>query len=109
VKKNLIVFVAVCLSFSMMGCAQSSDDDNVVYTATYQFTEQVRKLEAGTDGTAGNLKTYVEFGDWPQSEAVAGIEFNKEPESNGYYVGSDGNYYAKVLNHIYELMVQLRF
>jgi len=95
--------LAGIMSMVVTGCAQpsggagdgGSGSASTVYKATYQFTESMRTLPAGTDGTAGTSKTYVEFGDWPQTVAAEGIKFNSTPESNGYYVGSDGNYYAK--------------
>jgi len=122
--KHAASLVVIAAAIVMMGCSQPSggginfvDGSNTqqsaggsntgngsnasnglptVYTATYQFTETVQTLAAGTDGTAGTSATYVQFGDWPQSEAAGDITFNANPESNGYYVGSDGNYYAKV-------------
>ncbi|MCK9171225.1 MAG: DUF6273 domain-containing protein [Treponema sp.] len=64
----------------------------------YGMTETPITLAAGTDGTAGTGGTYVEFGDWPQTIKASGVTIVDETNtaSNGYYVGSDGYYYAKV-------------
>lgn len=64
------------------------------YTATYQFTDSVVIMPEDTSGSCGTSATYVLFGDFPQTAAASGIEFNPRPDDNGYYAGSDGNYYA---------------
>ncbi len=66
---------------------------------TYKLHDTVELLPAGTDGSAGTDATYVLFGDFPQSKLTgqsADFTFDKKPSYNGWYVGSDGNYYAKV-------------
>lgn len=75
--------------------ASSVIEVNGPYIATYTFTEDVNELKAGTDGTLGTSGKYVLFGDFPQSNKASDIEINPHAEDNGYYVGSDGNYYAK--------------
>lgn len=64
------------------------------YFPEYKFTEDIIELPLGTDGSGGKEAEYVLFGDFPQSKADPSINFNKCPTENGYYVGSDGNYYA---------------
>lgn len=64
--------------------------------ATYTFTEQIEKLSAGTDGSAGTAAEYVLFGDMPQTIKAADVVVNTVAEENGYYIGSDGNYYAMI-------------
>ena len=67
----------------------------------YEFTKTVKVLPAGTDGTAGTSATYVEFGDWPQSvlpsDSTVTVDetVSVKMGANKYYLGSDGNYYAK--------------
>ena len=73
-------------------------------TATYQFTETIQPAPEGYSGSmesAGKTGRYVIFGDFPQTIAKSGVEFNPRPEENGYYVGSDGCYYEKVLENAY--------
>ena len=69
------------------------------FRPTYSFNETVTFLPEGTDGTAGTEGTYVIFGDWPQSAKEDSVLVNEtqlyEMGGNTYYVGSDGNYYAK--------------
>ncbi len=66
---------------------------------TYKLHDTVEIMEPGTDGSAGTDATYVLFGDFPQSKHTGqsiDFTFDKKPSYNGWYVGSDGNYYAKV-------------
>lgn len=73
----------------------------------YKFHETPVAMSAGTDGTAGISATYVEFGDWPQtvlpeSSSVAVDETKKIiMGANTYYLGTDGNYYAKCKENAY--------
>lgn len=72
------------------------------YSSKYQFTNDVIELPAGTDGTGGKNASYVLFGDFPQSEAAPNITFNSY-QTNGYYVGSDGNCYAYLNSKYYKV------
>ena len=67
--------------------------------ASYTFTEKVTAMPAGTDGSAGTNATYVLFGDMPQTIKAKDVVVNTIAEENGYYLASDGNYYAKVLEN----------
>ena len=67
--------------------------------ASYSFTEKVTAMPAGTDGSAGTSATYVLFGDMPQTIKANDVVVNTVAEENGYYIASDGNYYAKVLEN----------
>ena len=67
--------------------------------ASYSFTEKVTAMPAGTDGSAGTSATYVLFGDMPQTIKANDVVVNTVAEENGYYLASDGNYYAKVLEN----------
>lgn len=71
-------------------------------SSKYKFTENVIELEEGTDGTIGTSGKYVLFGDFPRTVAASNITFNLHPEDNGYYLGSDGNYYAKITVNAHE-------
>lgn len=71
---------------------------------TYKLHDTVEIMEPGTDGSAGTDATYVLFGDFPQSKLTGqsiDFTFDKKPSYNGWYVGSDGNYYAKVENEYF--------
>lgn len=72
----------------------------------YTFHESVTALPAGTDGTIGTNGTYVLFGDWPQTIKEAKVKVNEKESmttgSHTYYKGSDGNWYAKVLENGFE-------
>ena len=74
---------------------------------TYNFTETVRKLDAGTRGTYGSSGEYVLFGDFPQSALVGEVTVNEnitmKMGSMTVYCGSDGNLYAKVDSSYYKV------
>ena len=73
----------------------------------YKFHDEPVKLPSGTNGTAGISATYVEFGDWPQSvlpitsTVTVDESIFVEMGANTYYLGSDGNYYAKCAEKAY--------
>ena len=81
----------------------------------YEFTKTVKVLPAGTDGTAGPSATYVEFGDWPQSvlpsDSTVTVDETVFVEMgvNTYYLGSDGNYYAKCSENAYGTGTQYKY
>ncbi len=64
---------------------------------TYQFTDNIIRLPAGTDGTAGTDAEYVLFGDYPQSiyysSEVEMIKTFKMGNITTLY-GDDGNLYV---------------
>ncbi|MCQ2600619.1 MAG: DUF6273 domain-containing protein [Treponema sp.] len=97
-KLILPMIVAIC-AIAMTGCAQPGGSPGG--NKTYEFTKTVKILPAGTDGTAGTSATYVEFGDWPQSvlpsDSTVTVDETKKVimGANTYYLGRDGNYYAK--------------
>lgn len=58
--------------------------------------------ETNTDGGDAAEKQYVRdgdyiyFGEWPQSIKAEGVTVTQTVDERGYYLGSDGAYYAKV-------------
>ncbi len=66
---------------------------------TYQFHSTVTYLAEGTDGSAGTEATYCTFGDWPQTIKAGSVTVDETKSVTmgymTYYLGSDGNYYAK--------------
>ena len=40
---------------------------------------------------------YIYFGEYPQSLKADGVSITEEQNGKGYYLGSDGNYYAKLV------------
>ncbi|MBP5175440.1 MAG: hypothetical protein ILP07_05975 [Treponema sp.] len=57
-------------------------------------------LPEGTDGTGGPDETYVHFGYWPQTIKAASVTVDESETkvmgAHTYYLGSDGEYYAKL-------------
>ena len=57
-----------------------------------------KKLPEGTNGSFGPEKTYVTFGEWPQSEKAANVTIAEDAETRSqggytYKKGSDGKWY----------------
>ena len=111
-KLILPMIVAIC-AIAMTGCAQPGGSPGG--NKTYEFTETVKILPAGTDGTAGISATYVEFGDWPQSvlpsDSTVTVDETKKVimGANTYYLGSDGNYYAKCAENAFGTGVEYKY
>ena len=91
-------------NFSSSGATGGSSSG---ITATYQFHSTLTKLPAGTDGTNGTESTYYYFGDWPQTIKALNVTVDETKSitmgAHTYYVGSDGNYYAKCKENADEL------
>ena len=66
---------------------------NETYTATYE-KEQAPLYTRDGD--------YIYFGEYPQSLKADDVVITTETDSRGYYLGSDGYYYAKVVANPYE-------
>ena len=67
--------------------------------ASYNLTEKPRKLSdvyGSYNGKDSAYNRYYEFGDFPQTLNFDNVEISSVIASNGYYIGNDGNYYAKV-------------
>ena len=77
-------------------------------SVTYEFHENVERLQAGTDGTFGTAGEYVLFGDYPQSKKTDNtitIDENKITRMGDttVYGGSDGNLYYKYSSGYYKV------
>lgn len=69
----------------------------------YEFREYAILLPEGTEGTAATDGIYVEFGDWPQTIKADSVVVDETVTmvrgAHTYYKGSDGYWYAKVLEN----------
>ncbi len=88
----------------------SMPESNVSVSATFQletykFHSTVTSVGSGYNGTAGTDGTYVYFGDWPQTIKGASVTVDETHSitmgGNTYYLGNDGNYYAKMNASVY--------
>lgn len=76
-------------------------------------TFRVFKANQTTTDTATSISysgsisggTYVQFGDYAKTKITitAGMTFSEEPARNGWYIGSDGNYYGKAGDDYYKV------
>ena len=71
----------------------------------YSFHSSVTNLPSGTDGQMGTSASYCYFGDWPQTIKANNVSiYEKATVIMGgftYYLGDDGNYYAKCTENAY--------
>ena len=110
-KTSRIGIVAVLSAVMIFGFAScdisviSSTRDGGTTDTTYQFHSTVTYLAAGTGGSAGTEATYCIFGDWPQTIKAESVTVDETKSvtmgSMTYYLGSDGNYYAKCTENAY--------
>ena len=71
----------------------------------YSFHSSVTNLPSGTDGQMGTSASYCYFGDWPQTIKADSVTVDESTTVTmggfTYYLGSDGNYYAKCTENAY--------
>lgn len=85
-----------------------SKNQTSTYVATYSFSDNVEIVGSKTIsmGTTSTNYDIVTFGDWPQTIKDNSVSIDETQSItrgvNTYYVGSDGNYYAKVIENAYE-------
>ena len=98
-KISRIGIVAILSAVMIFGFASCDSNVSVGGGSTYQFHSTVTYLAAGTNGSAGTGATYCIFGDWPQTIKKGSVTVDETKSvtmgSMTYYLGSDGNYYAK--------------
>ena len=80
------------------------------YTANYQSTgstqsnsqEETLYKRVNSNGTADENGTYILFGEYPQTIKANNVTITNTTDSRGYYLGSDGSYYAAITANPYE-------
>lgn len=87
-----IIFLSLCL-LSFAGCK------NEEVSNSFDIEKFVFRKE-------DNL---VYFGFYPQTLKKDGVKIDKELNSNGFYLGSDGEFYAKVLVNFYSIDINYKF
>ena len=99
---GIVAILSAVMIFGFASCdisVISSTRDGGTTDTTYQFHSTVTYLAAGTGGSAGTEATYCIFGDWPQTIKAESVTVDETKSvtrgSMTYYLGSDGNYYAK--------------
>ena len=72
---------------------------NDTYTATYKSTSSSIAdgyIRCDEDGNPDENGSYILFGEYPQTIKADDVTITETIDSRVYYLGSDGNYYAKV-------------
>lgn len=81
------------------------------FTVPFEFKTTTEKPEEPEESdftyeyTASGNGIY--FGEWPQTIAAPGITFASTPDNNGYYLGSDGERYAKYTTRYLETVAEM--
>ena len=82
--------LSLCLCiFTLLSLASCSLVSNL-------FNKSKEYVRCDKDGTPNKEGSYILFGEYPQSLKAGDVEINGETDARGYYLGSDGAYYAKV-------------
>lgn len=58
--------------------------------------EEIHKMAIATDGYSREGTEFIYFGEYPQTIKADSVTIGTTADSRGYYLGSDGYYYAKV-------------
>lgn len=66
-------------------------------TQTTTLVEVKPYIRVNIDGTANGTGDYVLFGEYPQTIKADNVTITSTQNDKGYYLGSDGFYYAKVV------------
>lgn len=56
---------------------------------------------AGGNAPAPYVPSYITFGEYPQTIKSSSVSITDTTDSRGYYLGSDGEYYAKIVSSPY--------
>lgn len=118
--KRILAFVLACVTLLALAacnpaatvCPHRDADDNgecdkcrEAYADGKDFLDPFVCLHTGAgDGYCGECDTtfytydgnYIYFGEYPQSLKADAVAVTETTDSRGYYLGSDGAYYAKV-------------
>lgn len=70
-------------------------------THTTTLVEEKAYLRIDSNGNGSSKGDYILFGEYPQTIKADGVTITTKQNSKGYYLGSDGNYYAKVVADVY--------
>ena len=94
VKKVISVFLTVILTAFCSAALTACKED-------VQFANNVERV--GADGLPVFEGDYVYFGSYPQSKKEESVTVGEERDESGYYLGSDGSYYAPLNGKYYKV------
>lgn len=96
---GIVAVLSTAMIFGFASCDPNVSGGGTGGGGTYHFHSTVTYLAEGTDGSAGTEATYCTFGDWPQTIKAGSVTVDETKSVTmgymTYYLGSDGNYYAK--------------
>jgi len=93
-----IIILALCTFFGFAACNSTNNNNN--NGSGNSNKEYFIRINASGESTANG--NYLLFGEYPQSIKADNVTVDTTTDSRGYYLGSDGNCYAKVTATPYE-------
>ena len=82
---------------SDLGITDSSSESKDNNDKDESESESVKKEPTSAIKTFERSGKYILFGEFPQKLKAANVTVSKQTDSRGYFLGSDGAYYAKVV------------
>ncbi len=94
-----LLMVTLCV-FGLASCSGKNENPNTGNNPPIGTTPE--RNDTSTYKIEGD---YIYFGTYPQTLKSASVTVSEEPNSEGYYLGSDGEYYAKITSdkHCYAM------
>ncbi len=90
----------VTVTYTEDGVTKTAEVSGSYYVAASDALTQT-VVDNGTTTIDTNTFQLVKFGDFPQTIAEDGITYSESTVYNGWYLGSDGQFYEKVQEHGY--------
>ena len=111
-KKFLKIFAMLAIALvtlcSLVACRNSAEEsDTEIVPVDLEKLGEYTELTPGTGGTAGDDKTYVTFGVWPQTIKADSVTVDKNTSESKdvgmftYYKGDDDNWYCDAQENAY--------
>ena len=88
---------ATCMSVPVYYTKCEFCDDYSELSYTYSFGKRIPHELDGNGKCSGCGYTYIYFGEYPQTVKHSSVTIKSTRDERGYYLGSDGAYYAKVV------------
>ena len=83
-------------------CGEELSRESITLPALGHEYSDTRCVYCGISSVAYTVDNgYILFGEYPQTIKASGVTVSDTPSPRGYYLGSDGNYYAKVVSNPY--------
>ena len=102
--ENVNLGSKLTISYTEGGLTKTADVSGTFYVAASGAKPTESPVKLSYSDYTGTLAggTYYAFGDFPQTIAAGTVTFSDVPVYNGWYLGSDGYFYAKCTENAYD-------